>query len=161
MNKVIIVGRLAQDPYKGITKTGGIEYSRFTVAVNRAYKGTNGEQITDYIPCVAWRTDAIFVNNYLSKGSLVSIEGSFQSSKVPGQFDQLVNSYSVAVDRIASLESREASENRKKTSTINNVNNNYNNNQEQFSIPEEQNLNQPETVNDDVSSEIIDLDWQE
>ncbi len=141
MNKVMIVGRLASDPYKGETASN-VEYSRFTVVVRRQYTGTNNEPVLDFIPCVAWRQSAEFVNKFLEKGSLVSIEGSFQSSKITASDGKITNSYSINVDHIETLESREAVEARKKNS-----------NTKEFSIPmnsnTSQNVTSEATVDDD------------
>ncbi|MBN0970913.1 single-stranded DNA-binding protein [Mycoplasma phocoeninasale] len=115
MNKVILVGRMANSPYKGITASN-VEYSRFTIVVKRPYITPNNEPILDFVPCVAWRANAQFVNKYHDKGSLLLIEGSFQSSKITSPDGQISNSYVISVDRVESLESKEAAEARKKNS---------------------------------------------
>lgn len=143
MNKIMLVGRLASDPYKGETASN-VEYSRFTVVVRRQYTTANNEPVLDFIPCVAWRQSAEFVNKFLTKGSLVSIEGSFQSSKITAVDGKITNSYSINVDHIETLESREAAEARKKNS-----------NTKEFSIPMNSNID--ESAPSDTTADDDDL----
>ena len=100
MNKVMLVGRFVRDPETQQT-TSGIKYSRFTIAVDRPF----GNNQADFIPVVAWRNQAEFVDNYLRKGALVAIEGAFSSSSYQKD-GQNVTRYEVTADRISSLESK-------------------------------------------------------
>lgn len=107
MNKVLLVGRLVRDPETQQTGSG-IKYSRFTIAVDRQF----GESQTDFIPVVAWRSQADFVTNYMKKGSLVSVEGRFTSSTYQNQENQNVTRYEVTADRVEALESRSQTQSR-------------------------------------------------
>lgn len=77
MNKIIIIGRLTQDPTL-IYTTNGNATSRMTIAVDRNYKDSNGERPTDFIPVVSWGKLAETVANYMKKGKLVAVEGSLE-----------------------------------------------------------------------------------
>ena len=77
MNKVILIGNLANDPEARTTQSG-ISQSRFTIAVNRRFANQQGVREADFIPVVAWRQNADFCNRYLSKGRRVAVEGSIQ-----------------------------------------------------------------------------------
>ena len=101
MNKVLVIGRIVRDPDTHETSSG-VKYTRFTIAVNRIY----GENQTDFIPMVAWRSQAEFIEKYLNKGSLVSIEGRFTSSSYTNDNGQQVVRYEVTVDRVESLETK-------------------------------------------------------
>ncbi|PZV99929.1 single-stranded DNA-binding protein [Metamycoplasma auris] len=127
MNKVILVGRLASKPFKGITASN-IEYSRFTVAIRREYALPNSEPVSDFVPCVAWRSNATFINKFLDKGSLILVEGSFQSSRLTDQNGQPINSYVVNADRIQPLETKEVRDLRRKNSEF----------EKEFSISDEE-----------------------
>ncbi|MCV3733475.1 single-stranded DNA-binding protein [Mycoplasma enhydrae] len=142
MNKVILIGRLASKPYKGETASN-IEYSRFTIVVTRPFVNANAEPVSDFIPCIAWRNDAAFINKYIDKGSLVSVEGTFQSSKTIDQNGQTVNNYVVSVNRLQSLETKEVSEARRK-----------NNATKEFSIP------QKEKASVSTQNSNPDLNWR-
>lgn len=74
MNKVIIVGRLCQDPEVRYTQSG-IAVTTFNLAVDNGY-GENKR--TDFIPVVAWRKLAEVCGNNLNKGRRVLVEGSLQ-----------------------------------------------------------------------------------
>ena len=76
MNRIIIKGRLTRDPE---LKTGGsgTEYCRISVAVDR--RGGK-EKITDFFDCTSFGKTAAAMNQYLSKGREVLIEGRMESN---------------------------------------------------------------------------------
>lgn len=75
MNKVILVGRLTQDPEVRYTQSGKAVAS-FTIAVNRF--GGQGQKEADFIPVVAWDKLAEICGNNLTKGQRVLAEGRLQ-----------------------------------------------------------------------------------
>lgn len=78
LNRVILIGNLANDPELKYTPSG-VAVSSFRVAVNRPMaQNAQGEREADFIDVVAWRQNAEFAANYLSKGRLVAIEGRLQ-----------------------------------------------------------------------------------
>lgn len=77
MNKAILMGRLVRDPELRNTASG-IAVCTFTLAVDRRFRNANGERQADFIPVVAWRQQAEFVNKYFRKGSQVLVCGSIQ-----------------------------------------------------------------------------------
>ena len=101
MNKVLLVGRLTRDPDTNSTSTN-IKYSRFTVAVSRQF----GEDQADFIPIVAWRSTAEFMEKYAKKGAQVSVEGRFTSSTYQNAEGTNITRYEVTADRVELLESR-------------------------------------------------------
>jgi single-strand DNA-binding protein len=79
LNRVTLMGRLTKDPEVRYTK--GAEpkaVASFSLAVDRNYKGQDGERQTDFFDLVAWRHKADFVQNYFKKGQLVCVEGHLQ-----------------------------------------------------------------------------------
>ncbi|OYD27117.1 single-strand DNA-binding protein [Mycoplasma testudineum] len=110
MNNVSIVGRLTKAPIVGKTSSG-VEYARFTVAVNRQYRTKEGTYPADFLPVVVWRNQATYVSTYCSKGTLVSIIGSLQSSSYKKD-GQTLTSYDINADSVSILESRSISEQR-------------------------------------------------
>lgn len=78
LNKFICQGRLTADVNLKAT-TSGVEVATFTVAVERDFKDAEGNKVTDFLNCVAWRNTANFISRYFKKGSLICIEGSVQS----------------------------------------------------------------------------------
>nr|DAM49389.1 MAG TPA: Single strand binding protein [Caudoviricetes sp.] len=78
MNKVILMGRLVRDPEVRYTQSDQpMAIARFTLAVNRRFK-RQGEQDTDFIPCVAFGKQGEFAEKYLSKGRLIAVSGRLQ-----------------------------------------------------------------------------------
>ncbi|WP_094603442.1 Single-stranded DNA-binding protein [Sporomusa silvacetica DSM 10669] len=73
MNKVILVGRLAQDPEVRYTQSGKAVAS-FNLAVNRF----GGQNNADFIPIVAWEKLAESAGNNIGKGSKVLVDGRLQ-----------------------------------------------------------------------------------
>lgn len=80
VNQVFLMGNLTRDPELRQTPSGQSVCS-FSLALNRAYKGQNGEwqEATDYIDCVAWGPLAERVSQYLSKGRRALVQGRLQS----------------------------------------------------------------------------------
>jgi single stranded DNA-binding protein (ssb) len=73
MNKVILVGRLAQDPEVRYTQSGKA-VATFNLAVNRI----GHKDMADFIPIVAWEKLAETMGNNLTKGQRLLIEGKLQ-----------------------------------------------------------------------------------
>lgn len=73
-NKVIMIGRLTAKPEMVKTPTDK-SVTRATVAVNRRFKGSNGEREADFINVVMWGRLAETLASYGTKGSLISIDG--------------------------------------------------------------------------------------
>jgi len=74
VNSVVLVGRLGRDPEMKVT-SGGASMCKFSIAVDRPYRGPDGEKVTDWLDIIAWRERAEFCGTYLQKGTLVAIQG--------------------------------------------------------------------------------------
>lgn len=150
MNKVLLIGRLTRDPETRQT-TSGIKYSRFTIAINRA---TTDNQ-ADFVPVVVWRNQAEFVERYIKKGALVSIDGRFTSSSYVNSDNQNVTRYEITAERIEGLESRSVRER---------ANNNSNSSfQTSNSLTQEVRVkesSQPTEVKFEKESEENDVPWE-
>jgi len=75
-SKAIITGNLTRDPELRSTQSGNNVCS-FSVAVNRVYRDTNGEQKEDvsFIDCSAWGKLGETISQYAKKGSGVLVSG--------------------------------------------------------------------------------------
>lgn len=104
MNRVCLVGRLTTKPELR-TVGNGLATTRFTLAVNRAFSGNNGEREADFITIVAWRKQAENICQYLDKGSLVSVDGRIQTGSYERD-GQRVYTTEVVADQVNFLESR-------------------------------------------------------
>lgn len=96
MNKVIIMGRLAADPELRRTQSD-IPVARFTVAVSRYSK--ENPNLTDWIDCVAWRSNAEFISKYFGKGRMILIEGSIKTGSYEDKNGNKRKSVDLLVDR--------------------------------------------------------------
>ena len=77
LNHTVIMGRLTRDPELRRTNSG-VSVASFALAVERDFKGKNGEKETDFIDCTAWREKAEFASKYFSKGSMAVVSGRLQ-----------------------------------------------------------------------------------
>lgn len=77
LNKIFIMGRLTRDPELRTTNSG-TSVASFSLAVDRNYKGADGEKETDFIDCVAWRQTGEFAAKYFVKGRMAVVEGRLQ-----------------------------------------------------------------------------------
>ena len=75
-NKVQLIGNLGNDP-EIVNLDGGNKLAKFSIATNETYKNAKGEKVTDtqWHNVVAWGKTAEIVENYLTKGNEVAIEG--------------------------------------------------------------------------------------
>ena len=76
LNKVIIVGRLTADPQVRSTPSGQ-SVSSFSVATNRVWRDANKErrEDTEFHNVVCWGRQAEVVRQFVTKGSVIMIEG--------------------------------------------------------------------------------------
>jgi single-strand DNA-binding protein len=81
LNKVMLIGRLGQDPELKYTQSG-IAVAKFTMATNQQWKDQDGntQDRTEWHNVVAWRRLAEICSEYLKKGSKVYLEGSLSTS---------------------------------------------------------------------------------
>ena len=105
MNKVVLIGRLTRDPEIRYT-SNNIAATNFTLAVNRNYQNQNGVREADFINIVMWRKQAETAKKYLSKGSLIAIEGRIQTRNYDGADGKKVYVTEVLADSFEFLESK-------------------------------------------------------
>lgn len=118
INRTVLVGRLTKDPELKILQNG-IAVTRFTLAVNRAFKNSAGEQEADFISCVAWRKQAENVANFLKKGSLVGVDGRIQTGSFEGTDGKRVYTTEVVADSTQFLEPRNSNSNNESSNQSN------------------------------------------
>ena len=80
LNKVILQGRLTNDPELKVTQNGTSVCS-FSLAVDRSYD----KKQTDFINCVAWRNTAEFIAKYFNKGKMLLACGELQVRQYTAQ----------------------------------------------------------------------------
>ena len=77
LNNIIVIGRTTKDVEIRST-SNGTPVGTFAVAVDRDFKGKNGEKETDFIPVVVWRGLAETCGRYLTKGKMCAVDGRLQ-----------------------------------------------------------------------------------
>lgn len=80
MNNVVLVGRLTKDPEVSYLQSG-TAVARFTLAIDRDYKNKDGSVTTDFIPVEIMGKPAEFCAKYITKGTLVGVQGSIRIDK--------------------------------------------------------------------------------
>ena len=105
VNNVVLVGRLVRDVDLRQTSTGK-EMTYFTLAVNKNFKNEQGEQAADFIGCVAFGKTAENMARFLSKGSLIAVEGRISTRNFQGNDGKTVYVTEVVASSITFLESK-------------------------------------------------------
>ncbi len=75
-SKAIVAGNVTRDPEMRATPSGA-QACNFTIAVNRTFRGGDGEQQeqTSFIDCVAWGRSGETIAQYVKKGSGLIVSG--------------------------------------------------------------------------------------
>lgn len=84
MNKVILIGNLANEPETRTTQSG-ISQCTFRLAVQRPYTNQQGVREADFLTIIAWRQRADFAARYFHKGTRIAVEGSIQTRSYDAQ----------------------------------------------------------------------------
>ena len=108
MNKVILVGRIGNDPEKRATQTG-TTVSNFSIATNETYRDQSGQTIenTEWHRCVAFGKTADFINSYVKKGRLVYVDGRLRTRKWQDNNNTTHYSTEINVDTCMMLDKRD------------------------------------------------------
>ena len=79
-NKITLIGNVGRDPEMRYVPSGAA-VADFSIATNRTYE-SGGEKVqeTEWFKVTAWNKLAETVNQYVTKGMLVYVEGSLKSS---------------------------------------------------------------------------------
>jgi len=79
LNKVILIGRLGQDP--DVREVGTSTVANFSIATDESYTDRNGNKVekTEWHRIVMWNKSAETAGKFLRKGSLVLVEGKLET----------------------------------------------------------------------------------
>ena len=105
INNVVLAGRLVRNIELRRTSTGK-EMTYFTLAVNRNFKNEQGVQAADFIGCVAFGKTAENMARFLSKGSLIAVEGRISTRNFQDNDGKTVYVTEVVASSITFLESK-------------------------------------------------------
>lgn len=100
-NKAFILGRLTADPQLRATASGQ-PVGSFSVATNRVWTDRSGQkqESTEFHNIVVWGKQAEIANRFLTKGSLVFVEGRLQTRSWEDKQGQQRKATEIVADRI-------------------------------------------------------------
>lgn len=104
MNKAILIGRLTRDVELKYTPTSGTAIATFSIAIDRL-TAKDGKKETDFIPIQVFGKSAENAANYISKGSLVAVDGQIRVNKYEHNGEKRTFTY-VAASRVKFLDSK-------------------------------------------------------
>ena len=115
----MLIGNVGQDPELRYTPDGN-PVANFSIAVNRRRKvGDEFKDETEWFNIVCFSRTAENVNQYLSKGQKVYVEGRFQSSEYVGQDGNQRKSYEVIANDVTFLSTKSEAESKNQSSSQN------------------------------------------
>lgn len=109
VNKVILVGRLGRDPELRYSSSG-MPIANLRIATDESYVDRDGNKVerTEWHTVVVFQRAAENCANFLSKGSLVYVEGSLQTRKWQDQQGQDRYTTEVKAQRVQFLDRKGA-----------------------------------------------------
>ena len=114
LNKTMLMGRLTHEPELKYTPSG-VAVVRFSLAIQRSYVKQGEERQTDFINCVAFRSQAEFISKYFSKGSLIVVVGELQSRSWEDDNGNKRSATEVIVNEVHFAESKKKEADEEKT----------------------------------------------
>lgn len=109
MNKAELIGRLTRDPDIRYSQSAQpVAIARYTLAVDRRRRKSEGGQSTDFISCIAFGNNAEFANRYLRKGMKIAIVGRIQTGSYTDKDGRKVYTTDVLVEEHDFCESKGA-----------------------------------------------------
>ena len=99
LNTITIQGRFTETPVLKTT-TNGLFVTAFSLAVPRDYKDKNGQEITDFLTCVAWKETADHICKYFQKGSQAIVRGALETRKYKDKNGNNRIAFEIKVERI-------------------------------------------------------------
>ena len=110
MNNISLIGRLVKDPeLKNLS--GGSSICNFMLAVDREYKDSNGQKVTDFIPCLAWSPAGKVVAQYFKKGDLIGCVGRLESRSYETESGEKKTYYAVNVNKVDFIQGKSGNSN--------------------------------------------------
>ncbi len=105
MNRVMLIGRFTAKPELRYTPSN-VPFTRFSIAVNRAFSNQDGQRETDFINVVVWRKQAETICNYFDKGNQIAIEGRLQTGSYDDKDGNKRYTTDVVLDQFHFIESK-------------------------------------------------------
>jgi len=106
LNQILLIGRAGNDPEMRYTSSG-TPVTSFSLAVNNSRRDQNGEwtEDTEWFRVTAWERQAESVNQYLSKGRCVFVDGRLSTSQYTTNSGETRTSLEVRAFKVVFLDS--------------------------------------------------------
>lgn len=111
MNNVVLIGRLTKDPELRFIPSSGMPVTTFILAIDRnmpkdkkQQAEAQGKPTADFIRIAVYGKSAENCANFLSKGRLVAIDGSIQTSSYKTPQGEMRYSTDVVANRVEFIE---------------------------------------------------------
>jgi single-strand DNA-binding protein len=101
--------------------TSGTPVANLSIAVGTGRKDKQGNEITDFIPVRAYGKTAENCSNYLSKGSLIAVQGSMKVDKYVKEDGEKRTFAYVNANRVQFLQTKKNENNHNTNSTDENI----------------------------------------
>ncbi|MEG0855194.1 MAG: single-stranded DNA-binding protein [Terrisporobacter sp.] len=111
MNKIILTGRLCHNPEIKYVGEKNTPITKFTIAVSREYKNSQGQYGADFIDCELWGKHAEIFCQYMEKGKLFGVEGQLRLEKYVSSSGENVKKIIVRCSKFDFLTSKTESNN--------------------------------------------------
>lgn len=112
LKKVILIGHVGRTPKVGKTNNGK-DYATFSLAVQDSYD----KERTEWFSCTVWGKRAAIVQQYITKGSSIYVEGEIKSRSYTGKDGAERFSMEVNVDDFKFIDLKKAEGESADTST--------------------------------------------
>lgn len=99
-NRVIMMGRIANDPELRTTPSG-TNLCTFRLAVERRYQAQGEERKADFFNVAAWRGTGDFVRQYFAKGKMILVEGEMQTRPYTDKNGTQSTWYEINAERVS------------------------------------------------------------
>ncbi len=110
MNKAFLIGRLTRDPELRYSSSNAAIVN-FSIAIDRQYTNSQGTRDTDFINIVAFQKQAENIKKYITKGSLVAVDGRIQTRSYDDKDGKRVYVTEVVADRVQFLDTKGSNSN--------------------------------------------------
>lgn len=105
MNKTFLIGRLTKDPELRYSSSN-MPITNFTIAIDRQFTNKDGQRETDFIRITAYNKQAENIKKYVTKGSLVAVDGRIQTGSYDDKDGKRVYTTDVVADRVQFLDTK-------------------------------------------------------
>ena len=104
VNKVILIGNITKDPMVKTTENGK-KVAMFTIATNRYYKDSNGENKSEaeFNNCVTWWALAERTESFVRKGKLVYAEGRLKTRVIEKDNGEKIHKTEIVISNLIFL----------------------------------------------------------